>query len=293
MNAKHSWTAWLVCVALVPQAIAQVAVRDDMDRTIHLQGRVERVVALNDFLADLVIVAGGGARLVAVGGASDTQPRVMGTPTLATGEQLSLPKLVALKPDVVFGSLETIRPEDVDRLEAAGINVFLARDVRIEDPPRLLRTIVSMLGTDSASLADAYEEKIARLRRANFAKPGLKVFIELSHRPLKTVSGNHFWSEALEVCQTRNIFSDWKAPTSIITYEHAAVRDPDVIVGISSASDGHEFRSNWSTRPALRAVREKRLLFLYAESPQAPSMKTARDVEQLCEGLDAIRASFR
>jgi iron complex transport system substrate-binding protein len=282
-----------VLLAAIPTCVrSQVTVHDDVDRTVFLRSPPARIVALTEFLADLVTTAGAGARLVAVGGAADADAKLMGTSTVATGEKLSIPRVVGLKADLLIATLETLRPEDVDRLVAAGITVFIARNESLEDPPRLLRTIGEMVGGDVAEVAARYEDRLARLRRENLPKPGLKVFIELSNRPLVAASGPHFLSAALEVCQARNILGDWKSPTNVVNYDHIRVRDPDVIVGMASASNGEEFRANWTVRQSIEAVRARRLLFIYARSPLSPSLRTAEDVEQLCEGLDVIRASM-
>jgi ABC-type Fe3+-hydroxamate transport system substrate-binding protein len=285
------WIALLL--AVIPTfAFGQVTVHDDVDRPIYLRMRPVRIIALTDFLADLVTTAGAGARLVAVGGTSDTDAKLMGTSTVATGDNLSISRVLGLKPDLVLSTLETIKPEDVDRLTAAGLNVFIARNEALDDPPRLLRTIGDVVGADVSAVAARYEERIARLRRENAVKVGVKAFIELSNRPLVAASGNHFLSAALEVCQARNILGDWKASSAVITYDHVRVREPDVIIGMSSASNGEEFRANWGIRQNIGAVRARRLLFIYAQSPLSPSLKTAEDVEQLCEGMDVIRASM-
>jgi iron complex transport system substrate-binding protein len=282
-----------VLLAAAPACVcAEVTVHDDVDRAVFLRAPAARIIALTDFLADLVTTAGAGSRLVATGGSSDADAKVMGTATVAIGEKLSIDRVVRLKPDLVLATLDTLRPEDVDRLTAKGVNVFLARNEALDDPPRLLRAVGEMVGGDVAATASRYEERLARLRRENLTKPGVKAFVELSNRPLVTASGNHFLSAALEVCQARNIVGDWKAPTNVVTYDHIRVREPDVIVGMSSASNGEEFRANWSVRQSIGAVRARRLLFIYAQSPLAPSLKTAEDVEQLCEGLDVIRASM-
>ena len=282
----------MLLAAAATTAQAQIAVRDDADRQLLARSPAQRIIALTDFLADLVASAGAGSRLVAVGGSADIDAKLMGTTTIAIGEKLSVQRVLALKPDLVLATLDTLRPDYVDRLTAAGVNVFIARNEQLEDPPRLLRAVGALVGGDVGAMADAYDAKIKALRRANLTKRGLKVFVELWNRPLLAASGNHFLSEALEVCQARNILGDWKAPTNVITYDHVRVRDPDVILGVSSASNGEEFRANWSMRQSIGAVRERRLLFVYVVSPRSPGLGTAGDVEQICEGLDVIRDSM-
>lgn len=284
----------LACGAVAAgNALADISVRDDMGRSLHARAPAVRIVSLSDSLTDLAMNAGLGSRLVAVSDQVEREARPMSATTVATGERLSVTQIAQLKPDVVLTTLDNIRPEDVDRLTAAGINVFVARNLRLEDPPRIVRALATLTGRDLVPIAEAYERKIQRLRDANARKAPLTVFIELWHRPLKSVSAVHFLTEASEACGARNIFGDWQTvATPVVTYDHIRVREPDVIVGISSASNGEEFRANWNLRPTLRAVRERRLLFVYAESPQKPGLKSPADIEQLCDGLDVIRSSM-
>jgi iron complex transport system substrate-binding protein len=49
---------------------------------------------------------------------------------------------------------------------------------------------------------------IERVRSANAGKVRMSAFLEIWNRPLTTISGKHFLSEALEICKAENVFRE-------------------------------------------------------------------------------------
>lgn len=274
-------------------AFAQISLRDDVDRSIFLMKPATRIVALAPVLAELVFAAGAGEQLVGVSAQTELPPGAKKVQEIDIGSNFSLGQVAALKPDLVLVSPESIRPEDVDRASAAGMTVFLAQTLRLEDVPRLLKTIGTLTGHDMSSMAENYERKLDDLRRSNANKQRLGVFLEIWNRPLTTISGNHFLSGALDVCRADSVFKDWRTPAPQVSLDQVQVRNPYVIVGMGSAANAEEFRANWSLRRALTAVQEGRLVFVNTDANRQPSMRTPDDVAELCAGLDRIRATLR
>ena len=116
------------------------------------------------------------------------------------------------------------------------------------------------------------------------------MFLEIWNRPLTTVSGEHFLTEALEICRAENVFSDRKGVAPKISWAEVEEKNPYVIVGAGSASSLGEFRSNWVKRQALTAVKSERLLFIPDETIARPTPRTPEGIAKLCAELDNIRA---
>ena len=110
------------------------------------------------------------------------------------------------------------------------------------------------------------------------------------NRPLTTVSGENFLSEALEICKGENVFADRPGKAPKVSFDDLATKDPWVIVGSGSASGPAEFRANWEKRPSLSAVKNNRLVYIIDDTITRPTPRTPEGIANLCAELDGIRA---
>jgi ABC-type Fe3+-hydroxamate transport system substrate-binding protein len=96
-------------------------------------------------------------------------------------------------------------------------------------------------------------------------------------------------TEALDICRADNVFKDLYGSAPQVTIEELYEKDPYVIVGAGSATNLDEFRSNWTVRQGLKAVKENRLVFVDTDAFQRPTPRTPEGIAQLCKGLDEVR----
>jgi len=254
-----------------------------------MKKKPERIVTLAPFLAELAFAAGVGEQLVAVSELSDYPPAAQKLPQIGTGAKFSLTQLATYKPDLVLAWRDGIRREDIERINAFGATVYAASARSLDDVPRLLQVIGVMTGNNVAPAVDEFERKIEKLRLDNAGKPRVAAFLELWNRPLTTISGTHFMTEALDICRADNVFKDLAGSAPEVTIDELYEKDPFVIVGAGSATNVDEFRSNWSVRPGLTAVKANRLVFIDSDAFQRPTPRTPEGIAQLCTALDSVR----
>ncbi len=278
----------LIAFWVTPSAAATITVKDDLGRAVEMKAPAQRIVALAPFLTELAYSAGLGERLVGVSAFSDFPEQARRLPQVANAATLSMEPIAALRPDLVLAWRDTIRAEDVVRLEGFGTAVFVAQARSLEDVPRLIELLGRLGAVDARPVAQRYVAQIAALRAAHAARPPVDAFLEIWHRPLTTIAGPHWMNEALEVCGARNAFRDLPGVAPVVSWEELYARDPHVIVGAGAAANAAEFNTNWSERPVLAAVRAKRLVFLDADTIQRPTLRLADGVAQLCAGLDRM-----
>ncbi len=248
-----------------------------------------RIVTLAPFLTEIVFAVGAGDRVVGVADLSTYPPEAMSLPKVPTGAHFALDRLALIKPDLVIAWRDGIRRDDIERITGFGAVVFAASARSLEDVPRLMKTIATLTGNDASAAIAAYERKIEVLRRDNAGKPRVGAFLEIWNRPLTTISGNHFMSEALEICRADNVFKDLDGSAPQVTWEEVYEKNPYAVVGAGSASSEDEFKSNWTVRQALAAVKANRLVFVDADSFMRPTPRTPDGIALLCAGLDKIR----
>jgi iron complex transport system substrate-binding protein len=227
--------------------------------------------------------------VVGVSAYSDYPPEAKKLPQVSSAVSWSIEEIAALKPDLVLAWHDNMRIEDVSRLAAFGIAVYVADARNFEDVPRALQAVGTLTGRDTSAAIDAYQRKLERLRAQYGAKAKVTALLEIWHQPLTTIAGRHFMNDALEICGARNVFSDLAGVAPVVSWEEVLVRDPDVIVGINSASNEKDFRANWGARASLRAVMQGHLVYADADRLQRLTTRTPDGVASLCASIDRVR----
>jgi iron complex transport system substrate-binding protein len=279
-------------LAFCAEPMAQLSLRDDMGRGVIVQKPPERIVTLAPFLTEMVYAAGAGDLLVGVDSLSVYPPEARSLPKVITGPRFSVGQLAPLKPDLVLAWRDGIGRDEVDQISAFGATVFVAQARSLDDVPRLLELIGRLTGRDALPAMARFETQLDRVRRDNAGKLRLNTFVEIWNRPLTTVSGNHFLTEALDICRADNVFSELSGFAPKITWEALNSKNPYVILGAGSASSPDEFRSNWALRPALAAVKAQRLVYVDDDSIQRPTPRTPEGIARLCDALDRVRTAW-
>ena len=120
---------------------------DAIGRRVALPERVDRVVSLVPSLTEWLVVAGVGDRLVGVtnwcvepAGVTDRLPKVRGT------KNPDLAAVRALRPDLVVANAEENRRIDVERLETAGVAVYVTSPVTVAGAVEELRALAAAVG---------------------------------------------------------------------------------------------------------------------------------------------------
>jgi iron complex transport system substrate-binding protein len=274
---------------LAAPAFGAITVRDDRGRDVTLAQPAQRIVTLAPFLTELAFAAGVGDRVVGVSAYSDYPEAARSLPQVSSSAGFSLEAIAALNPDVVLVWRDSMRADEVERIERFGAAVYVANARTLEDVPRALDAIGRLAGVDVGARARAYRERLDVLRAKYSGRRKLGVLLEIGHRPLMTIAGPHFMNEALDICGARNVFGDLPGVAPVIPWEEVYARDPEVVVGAGSGGDRAKFEANWRERATLSAVKNARLVYVDPDTILRPSLRLEQGIAQLCEGLERAR----
>ena len=169
-----------------------------------------RVVSLVPSLTEALVWLGLGSHLV---GVSDwcvhpaevvaKLPKVGGTKTP------SIPRILALAPDLVIANREENRRRDVERLEAAGVPVWVTYPRSVRDGVALLRELAE-LGAASGAHAELVDPIEAAVAAAEAARPAraVRVFCPIWKTPWMSVGRDTYAHDLLALCGGENVFAD-------------------------------------------------------------------------------------
>ena len=251
-------------------------------------GPALRIVTLAPHLAELVHAAGAGDRLVGVSDWSDYPPGVEALPRVGSAVQVDLETLVALAPDLVLGWEGGNPARLLRQVEGQGFRLVTFGVETLEDIGAQIEAIGRLAGTaDAAARAAArYHDGLVALAAAQAGKAELRVFYQVSWRPLYTVGGRQVISQVISLCRGRNVFADQAVLAPAVGLEAVVARDPEVILATQrQAAELDEWR-RWGN---VAAVAGGHLYTLPGDLLARPSPRILDGAREVCAALDRAR----
>src|SRR5688572_7283902 len=263
-----------------------VSAVDSEGRRVALERPAQRIVSLAPHVTEQLFAAGAGAKLVAVSEYSDYPEAAKALPQVASSGAVHLEMLLALKPDLVVAWRLEATSAALSRLESLGVPVFYSEPRRLAHIPDMIESLGELAGTTGVArpLAASLRTELARLGAAYGGKPPVSVFYQIADKPLMTLGGGHFVSDAITLCGGRNVFAAATTMAPVVNVESVLATDPEAIIG------GYpEWQAYWRRFPGLRAVRAGNLYVLPVNEMHRHGPRAIGATRLLCEHLQAAR----
>ena len=277
---------WLCLLLAMPVQAATIRLVDDTGQVLEFARPPQRIISLTPHLTELLFAVGAGAQLVGVDSASDYPAAAKTLPRIGDYSRIHFERILALKPDLVIVWVGGNRAADIHGLKQMGLPVLHTQATRLDDVARLLRLIGQASGhaDEGEAAARNYSARLAALQVRDGRKPPLSVFYQVWDRPLMTVGGTHWISDALALCGARNVFSGLRAASPVVSREAVLGRAPELIVG---GSDAPDLRTAWQTFASLPAVKNDAFVRVNADLLHRPTPRLIEGVADLCAAVQA------
>ncbi|MCC7366718.1 MAG: ABC transporter substrate-binding protein [Dehalococcoidia bacterium] len=235
-----------------------------------------RVVSLVPSLTELVVWLGreeslmGRTRFcVEPAGAVEHVPVVGGT------KNPKVERIVALAPDLVLANREENRREDIEALEAAGLEVLLTDPNTVAEAAAMIREVGARVG--AAGAANALAERIESMLAEAVPGRGPRVFVPIWKEPLMGLGGAAYGHDLIEQAGAVNVLRD-RARYPEVSLEEVAELAPDLVLLPDEPYPFKEADAAYFAGVAPARVVDGRLLWWYG--PRIP------------EALDFLRTLF-
>ncbi len=276
-----------ICLCLIlamPAQASPLRIIDDAGQTLEFAQPPRRVVSLTPHLTELLFAVGAVAQVVGVDSASDYPAAAQALPQVGDYSRVNFERILALQPDLVIVWLDGNRTVDVHRLKSLGVPLLHTRATRLDDVPRLLRLVgrATGHGKQGNAAAQDFTRQLSVLRARPVRRAPIRVFYQVWDRPLMTVGGSHWISDALELCGARNVFADLGGLSPVVSQEAVLQRAPELIV---SGNDAPDVRRQWQRFSGLPAVRNQAFVRLDADRLHRPTPRLIEGVATLCKAL--------
>ncbi|WP_027356720.1 stalk domain-containing protein [Desulfofundulus thermocisternus] len=223
-----------------PAPPKRITIKDSHGRTVRVPCPPQRVVSVNSDVTELIYALGEEKRIVGVADTADFPPVVKRKVKVGKAFTPSVEKILALKPDVVFGYGGFLKPEIIAQIERAGIPVVLLDCYNIDTMAQDIRTLGTILNRQKEAAAYlAYFEKYQKLFKERTKN------IPLNKRPRVYLEGYTDYSAAapgsggaqmLDCVGGRNICAALRQPYPKVNAEWVVAQNPQVIIKACSTS---------------------------------------------------------
>ena len=273
--------AWTLCVMLamhVSDACAQ---------------RIQRIVSLAPSLTELAFAAGAGQLVVGTVEYSDEPAEARKIPRVGDAFRVDVERILAMKPDLVLAWATGTPVATVERLRTLGLNVREFHTQRIADVPRVVRELGALADTQEIAnrAADRFTTEMTALAQVHRSRPRVRVFLQVSSRPLYTVNGQQIMSELVELCGGQNVFADLNHLAPQVALEAVIARNPEAIVVTDVAAPNA--LDEWRRWKQVEAVRTNNLYVLPANDLTRATTRLTAGAEALCRVLETARERRR
>jgi ABC-type Fe3+-hydroxamate transport system substrate-binding protein len=205
---------------------------DDLGREVVLPGPARRIICLVPSITETLFAFGAGDR---VAGVTDycihPAAGVAGKPRLGGTKNADLDKILGLRPDLVIANVEENRRHQIQKLENAGITVFVTFPKTVDGAVKMMRDMAALTDAFEAAepvLRDIEEAQAVLQSRAPTVRP--RVLCLIWKNPYMSINRDTFVDSIMRECGGRNVFEDRVERYPVIDISDAAAQSPEVIL---------------------------------------------------------------
>ena len=248
-----------------------------------------RIVTLAPHLAELVFAVGAGDRLVGVSSFTDFPEAASERPVVSDAFVTDLELLAVLQPNLLLAWESGTPAHVIDNLRGAGYRVEVVRSRSLDEVADALEDVGELTGHPGTGheLANDFREGIAARRALHAGSPAIRVFYQISMRPLYTINADHYISELIDVCGGQNVFSDLVDLAPMVAVEAVIERDPEVLLAGDVGQD--DTFDEWKRWPQMAANRYANRFLLPATELGRPTPRLLVAADAMCDALDEAR----
>lgn len=228
--------------------------KDSYQREVVLEKEPLRVVSFSQAVTEAIFLLHAEDKLVGISQFCDYPPETQKIPKVGDLININVENVLKQNPDlIIVGSI--VSDKTVQQFEKVGIPVYcLKEEQRIDDLPRLIRTVGTLLNRTEAAdiLAKTYQLKIEHYKlKAPQSQKSVYYVVAFGETGDYTAPGNTFIHDIITLAGGRNIGEE--LTTWSVSREYLFQQDPDCIF---IRDEDYETFCHTAPYNKLRAVKE-------------------------------------
>ena len=264
---------------------------EDFDAIPDQDGSAPRIITLAPHLAELIDLIGAKETLVGV----STYTNVLSEdgaklPYVGDAFLLDLERIAFLNPTIILAWQAGTPNHIVEELQNLGYRVEKIKTNSLNDIETAVTQVGKLTGysINAEKIASEYHKDLQRLSSDYSKKESIRVFYQISERPLHTVNKKHYVTELIELCGGDNIFNDLNELAPLVSEEAVIVRNPEVFLAGRSEHTENSLE-NWQKWPEIMANIFSNYFYINANDISRPTPGLIAVGEVICKHLKKAR----
>jgi ABC-type Fe3+-hydroxamate transport system substrate-binding protein len=189
----------------------------------------ERIVSLVPSLTEALFAFGAGTRVVGRTRYCLWPPRAVGrVPVVGGTKKVDVARLLELEPDLVVAVKEENSRQNVEKIQASGVPVFVGAPESVEGALWLLRELARVVEAPrTEAVLGPIERVYGRLRERR--AQARRVFVPIWKNPYMSVGSDTYAHDVLETCGAENVCAG-STRYPVLTLEEVEAAQPDIIL---------------------------------------------------------------
>ncbi|WP_155949209.1 cobalamin-binding protein [Gayadomonas joobiniege] len=247
-----------------------------------------KFVTLAPHIVENLYAVGAGQQIIGATEHSDYPLIANQIPRIGNYAGISIEKVLALQPDYIIAWRNGNPPADLKRMQELGLKIMYSTPKVPEDIAKELIWLGHLSGhTQTAKNKAKIVLDTLSWLNTKYQQPEkpIKVFYQVWSSPLTTAANNAWPHQLLKVCGVENVFSEQIGDYPQISAEHVLLKNPDVIIIPTSASEPNGDKSMWQKYPQLNAVKNERIIYVNSDKLHRMTGRAIDELAIMCEKI--------
>lgn len=217
--------------------------------------------------------------MVGVSAFSNYPEQAQQLPVIGDAFSINQEILLQLKPDYVFYWKGNIAKQMVQQIENLGLVTIPITTASIEDIPQAIDQIAKLAGTNPNEDSKQFLARINDLKEAHNTKAVRTALIQISDRPIYTVNGSHWMSEAINICGHQNVFADLATQSASVGIESIIAKNPDTLVRFSPLKPDETL----AQMQQITAIKKQQIIVVNPDHFSRPTLRLLKAITAICK----------
>lgn len=243
--------------------------------TLVIGKQVNVIISLAPNVTEIVASIGGFTKLRGITEYCNFPKEVKQISVVGNLQNVDYEKILAIKPDVVFMSLDGNSSQTYKKIKSLGINVYAVCGRTHKDVLKSIMQIGAIIGKEyeAMNLIDKISKNLDSIKSLSINKIPKKVFVIIDKKPIITVA-HGFLNESITLAGGVNIAEDKLEDYPKFSREELLSDNPDVIIYPSNLSNSDALKSLVNLYPEfknLKAIQNKKIFSIDPDIAFRPS----------------------
>lgn len=267
---------------------------DDLGNKVELNHYPEKVISTAPNLTEIIFSIGAGNSLVGRTQFCNYPPEVEQVQIIGDMLRFNYEKILELKPDLIFLTVEGNTKESYDKLKTLGLNVYVTNPRDLKSIIHSIKTISEILNKKQIgdSLIQQINFRLNEIKRKNFDRKSAIFVVSLN--PLIVAGKNTFINEILESVNLFNIAPESISNYPILSREEVIIKNPDFIILPESKNLSKQYLlkifPEWKR---LSAIKKNQIIFVEPDLFFRPGPRFIQAIEYLASEREKLKKEIR